>query len=67
MNNWIDKLSALAVVLLITTCIMHPSLWIGAAGTLIHIAIVLLLAKVVCRVVFKKSIKELLFDEKEEK
>ena len=64
MNNLWNKMAAMAIVIIITMCILHPSLWIGAIGTVLHIVLVALVAKVVCKLVFGKSISELIFGDK---
>jgi len=65
-NDLIGRGMALVVVLMIVACIMHPSLWIGAFGAILNILIWVLLAKIVCRLVFKKSIRELILGEKDD-
>lgn len=63
MKGFGDKLAAIALVFLITMCIMHPSLWIGAIGSLTYIVMLVLVAKVICRILYKKTLKELIFGE----
>lgn len=58
-----SKLSGIAIVLIIVACIMHPSLWIGAIGSVLHIIVVVCVAKIVCRLVLKKSLRELILGE----
>lgn len=66
-NNVGDRLAGIALVLLITMCIVHPSLWIGAIGSLMYFVMLVLVAKIICRILYKKSLKELLFGDKEDK
>ena len=55
-----NRIIPLGTVLIITTLIMHPSLWIGFLGLIIYVAFQLLIMGIVSRMVFKKSVIELL-------
>lgn len=72
-KNWlkehrdvIGRIVSLLVVIGVTTLIIHPFIWIGFSFVIVKWLLMLLLAAIVSRVIFKKSLKELITGRKED-
>jgi uncharacterized membrane protein YqjE len=56
------KLFGLIVVIAIVIVVMNPGVWIISIGTLIHIAVLYAVANIVCRILFGKSLRDYIFE-----
>lgn len=69
MVDWKDivkRIIMLATVVGITVLLLHPVVWVTCGWAIIKWLLILLLAGIVARVVFKKSIKDLIFGDKKD-
>ena len=55
------KLVGILVILAIVVVVMNPGLWIISIGSLIHGIIVYVVADLICRAIFKKSLRNYIF------
>ena len=62
--NFKKNLLTIIVVLAISFLVVTPGLWFPAIGLILDVMIFCLAARIVARVIFGKSLKELIFGDK---
>ncbi len=62
----IKRIIMLLVVVGVTALLLHPGILIFGGFAIIKVLLILMLAGIVARIVFKKSIKDIIFGDKED-
>lgn len=63
-NN--ERFIAVIIVLAVAWLIVNPAVWFTFIGVIVEVGVFCLVAKIVARIIFGKSLKELIFDRKED-
>ena len=59
-----DKILSVIIVFALAWLIVNPGIWFTCIGLILEVAVVCFAAKIVARLLFGKSLKELIFGDK---